>query len=302
MDLKALASAEAIIAGKPPRSLLTAIDRHAGLLILSYLSPVSLAAAMRASKKWVLPAHNSLWKAHCLADSIPGVGVAASGTGKSSSSDSKTATPAVVVPDRHFHKLYCQFGGMPITRIDFDEATHKALTEYKRINGQTEFSAFRVRGGPSVDPASVTMYTHRLAVFCSLMLDTIPKRAAGIWNADQIVSVGIHATRYHRTVRLFTVLSLFACDSHMQLYGDGRYARTLSEYDDPKHPNHLEARRIRDGCSQYNQGEDGMPRLTATQISEAVQILKAAGRPKTKPACNDEWPDPTDRMTALDML
>ncbi len=300
-----------------PRNRLIHIDRHAGLIILSYLSPVSLSSAMGVSRKWSLPAHNSLWKAHCLADSIPDAVTAEVKTTPSTNQNkaSVTAAPApATVPDRHFYGLYRQFGGAPLTPIPFaseDGQKLSAIGEYQN-EGTTNLLQFRVRGGPRTDPASISMYTHRLAVLCACIQNEYPERAK-YWSADRIVSVGIHGTRYHHTARLFTVLNLFATDSHMQLYGDGRYATTIDEYCDPKHRNYRIARRVRDACSPAGQSALTRAPVRGKTVFEELLRLgitvdsgKSPNAPKPKPIVHPpadltDWPDPAYIITPLDV-
>ncbi len=252
---------------------------------------------MGVNKKWTLPAHNALWKAHCVAD---GIGIDDS-SDQSSAAEGKTATPAaptasasaavaVAVKAGHFYRLYLEFGFVPLRPIAFDDSTTEVLAQYARTNAKTEFTAFRVRGGPSADPASISMYTHRLAVLCACLWED-GKSIKNFWSADRLVSVGVHGTRYQRTVRLFTLLNLFATDSHMQLYGDGRFATTSEELDDPKHPNHSEAKRIRHACSyaaqrpRYDQtaADKPVPIPTAKEIFEKTYKFGI-----TNPGCKDQ--------------
>jgi hypothetical protein len=201
------------------RSRLVALERHTALLALSFLDPSELARCTRLCKRWALPYHHMLWRAHCAAagmdvqnqsDTKSAVSTSTSTTADSAPKDSKSAPSATIASTapaadaRFYYRTYCEAARHLVLPIAFPPATARLIDIYTAALGPSLFRRCRVMCAPN----AVTEAHHLIAVLLAAMFPApaVSLRAAKP-KSTEWVEVGIDGTKWRRFERWSVVCS-----------------------------------------------------------------------------------------------
>jgi hypothetical protein len=194
---QAMATTAAAVA---ERSRLVALERHTALLALSFLDPTELACCTRLCKRWALPYHHMLWRAHCAATGMdvqnqnqppkPTASAAAASTSQDSKSAPQSSAPATsltattATDARFYYRTFCEVARHLVFPIVFPPATARLIDDYTSALGPSLFRRCRVMCAPN----AVSEAHHLIAVLLSVMFPAPPITAAAAATAASAVA------------------------------------------------------------------------------------------------------------------